>query len=148
MVNVYISHRGNLKGADPKHENKPSYVEEALRYFDCEVDLRFNSIENRFYLGHDLEQYSVNMEWLIKNKDKIWVHCKDFDTLNYLSNTNSELNYFWHENDEYTITSHGFIWTFPGKSVGQKSVIVDLNFSINAGYEQSAFGICSDNLKS
>ena len=23
-------------------------------------------------------------------------------------------NYFWHQNDKFTLTSKGYIWTFPG----------------------------------
>ena len=25
------------------------------------------------------------------------------------------LNYFWHQTDDFTLTSHGYIWTYPGK---------------------------------
>ena len=49
---IYISHRGNLNGINPKQENKPSYIFNALeRSFDVEVDVWF--VKGKFYLGHD-----------------------------------------------------------------------------------------------
>ena len=49
---LYISHRGNLNGINPKQENKPSYILNALeRSFDVEVDIWF--VKGKFYLGHD-----------------------------------------------------------------------------------------------
>jgi hypothetical protein len=27
------------------------------------------------------------------------------------------MNSFWHQEDDYTLTSHGWIWCYPGKTV-------------------------------
>ena len=51
------------------------------------------------------------------------------------------LDYFWHQEDDFTLTSKGFVWTFPGKEVGVKSVLVDLN---GDNVDQECYGICSD----
>jgi hypothetical protein len=142
----YISHRGNLNGRIPQYENKPEYIESAIKKgFDVEVDLRF--INGKFYLGHDLPENEINLKWLNKNSKNLWVHCKDLDTLYFLTNKNSKLNYFWHQNDFYTLTSKNYIWTFPEKPITSKSVIVlhdlDLNGLLKAKKE-NCFGVCSD----
>jgi hypothetical protein len=59
MVIKFISHRGNLHGPDPKLENKPPHIIEALNIgFDVEVDVFFRN--KKFYLGHDHPQYEVS----------------------------------------------------------------------------------------
>ena len=106
MNKLLISHRGNLRGPNPDYENNPEHiVKNVLPNFDCEVDLRFDSHNNTFYLGHDFNQYEIDFSWLENFSKKLWIHCKDFDSLDYLCRSSSELNYFWHENDSFTITS-------------------------------------------
>jgi hypothetical protein len=51
---------------------------------------------------------------------------------------------FFHNNDDYTLTSEGFIWAYPGK-MGEKKTIAVMpadNFDIS-NYE----GVCSDNIE-
>ena len=51
-------------------------------------------------------------------------------------------HYFWHQNDDYTITSKGFIWTYPGKKLLPQSICV-LPEIVN--YKTiDCLGICSD----
>ena len=38
---ILISHRGNLNGPQPENENKPEYVEIALKNFNVEIDVFF-----------------------------------------------------------------------------------------------------------
>jgi hypothetical protein len=52
----------------------------------------------------------------------VWWHCKNFAALDKLQGSN--LNYFWHQEDDHTLTSKGFIWTYPGKEIGINNVIV------------------------
>ena len=33
-------------------------------------------------------------------------------------------NYFWHQNDDYTITSKGYIWAYPGKKLNKNAIYV------------------------
>ena len=132
-----ISHRGNLNGTQKERENSPSYINEALdRGFDVEVDVRFKN--NKFFLGHDIDQYEINTEFL--ENEKIWCHAKTTDALIALEKTNA--HYFWHQEDDYTITSKGYIWTYPGKKLFSKSICV-LPEKFN--YEKiKCKGICSD----
>lgn len=143
-----ISHRGNLKGVNPIRENSIDYIEEAIAEgFDVEIDLRVENTE--CYLGHDNPQYFLTMEWLRKYKDVLWIHCKNLNALEKLSNSSVKFNYFWHQEDDYTLTSRNYIWTYPGKSYTSKSVIVmpEWNKNLDEFVDLKAyycFGICSD----
>lgn len=143
-----IAHRGNINGPDPINENKPSQIENAiLNGFDVEIDIRFNPSENKFFLGHDEPQYEIDWKWLIEREPFLWVHCKDINSLYELSQVN--MNYFWHQNDDFTLTSKGIIWTYPGKQITKNSVIVmpELNTNIHELINLKSlecYGICSD----
>ncbi len=145
MEYLLISHRGNLKGSNSDLENNPKYIEEeVLPTYNCEVDLRFNEDENSLYLGHDSFQYKINFSWLAKNHEKLWIHCKDFESLNFLSRNENKnkFNYFWHENDSFTLTSQGYIWTFPNSTFyDNKSINVNIGQELSHG---EYYGICSD----
>jgi hypothetical protein len=64
-----------------------------------------------------------------------------------MSVNTSGYNYFWHQEDDYTLTSKNFIWTYPGKEYKSKSVIVMPewgNMSYDALRNVECYGICSD----
>ena len=139
-----ISHRGNLDGAEKDIENTTFAIEKAINNgFDCEVDLWIN--EKSIYLGHDKPQYKIELSFLNEFRDKLWIHCKNFEALVYMQNINQDFNYFWHENDRFTITSKGYFWTYPDNKYSENSVIVNLDK--NLILESNCFGICSDYVK-
>lgn len=116
-----IAHRGLLDGPDVALENHPIIIELAISLgYDVEIDLRYEN--NTFYLGHDIAQYEISEEWLHERKNYLWIHCKDVAALLKIKST--DLNYFWHENDTCTLTSHGYIWAYPGKQPIEGSVAV------------------------
>jgi hypothetical protein len=138
-----ISHRGNLTGPNIERENTISYVEEALNdNYSCEVDLWLAN--NTLFFGHDEPQYLVPKGFLEHNKDLLWIHCKNLNALDYLTKNNLGLNFFWHQNDDFTLTSKGFIWTFPGKPTVQKSVLVNLGKPSSELISLDISGLCSD----
>ncbi len=139
-----ISHRGNTTGADLDTENNPEHINNVVKDYDCEIDLRYREKDSQFFLGHNDYQYKIDFDWLISLKDRLWIHCKDFNSLNILSEETNDLNFFWHDSDDFTLTSKGIIWTYPGKEIGNNSVIVikDLN-EIN----KNCYGICSDSVE-
>ena len=124
----FISHRGNLNGPEKSHENSPSRVDHVLNLgFDCEIDLWAEvSVEEEvnFSLGHDEPQYLLTNDWLAERQNKLWIHCKNFVALSELPRLKRNLNFFWHENDAYTLTSHGFIWVYPGNIVPSNGIFV------------------------
>tara|TARA_B110000037_G_scaffold25201_1_gene29507 strand:- start:133 stop:576 length:444 start_codon:yes stop_codon:yes gene_type:complete len=133
----FISHRGNLFGPKPKMENKPDYVRNALRLnFDVEIDVFFK--DKKFYLGHDKPLYEVKKKFL-ENK-KIWCHAKTLETLSELKRINC--HYFWHQQDDVTLTSKGYLWTYPGKKLFSKSICVLPEIKPYKKY--NCYGVCSD----
>ena len=135
---IRIAHRGNVDG--PSHqENRPSYLREAIdRGYDIELDLW--KVNNILWLGHDAPQYPIPEDFLIEVGHAAWIHCKNLEALDYLVNHLPQLNFFWHQEDSYTLTSQGYIWAYPGMPVTSKSIIVDLD---NSG-SHDVLGVCSD----
>ena len=138
-VSKLISHRGNINGPDISIENHPTYIEKALNLgFDCEVDIWV--VNKELFLGHDEPMYKTTVDFLSKYAEYLWIHCKNFESLEYL-NKIGEHNYFWHQEDRFTITSKGYIWTYPGNIVGNNSVIVDNEKKVS---DYKCYGVCSD----
>ena len=122
---IYISHRGNVDGPVKDKENNIDHIQKALnKGFEVEVDVRFN--KNKFFLGHDYDQFEVDKEFLLN--DKIWCHAKTTEALIELDKIKA--HYFWHQEDDYTITSRGFIWTYPGKKLFQIAFVYCLSMQI------------------
>ena len=139
---ILISHRGNLNGKNEKFENHPNYIQDAKKKgFDVEIDVWFK--DNNFYLGHDKPNEKIEQDFLLDHKEKLWIHCKNLQGLEVF-NTYDVLNFFWHENDKYTLTSKNFIWTYPEEKTGENSIIVSLDSNVPEG---RYIGICSDNIE-
>ena len=139
---MLISHRGNINGVNLNLENSPTYIDEAIKSgYDVEVDIWY--IGGKFYLGHDLGQYNIELSWLEERLDKLWIHCKNHPALEKLSYTN--LHYFWHDDDDVTITSKGWIWAHPKIKPIPNSIAVlpeRHNWPVD-----TCTGICSDYIK-
>tara|TARA_R110000744_G_scaffold10219_3_gene31937 strand:- start:2586 stop:3008 length:423 start_codon:yes stop_codon:yes gene_type:complete len=132
---ILISHRGNLDGKNIERENSISYIEEALSNgFDVEIDIW--KVSDKYMLGHDEPQYSVNLDFLKNNK--LWCHAKNIDAL-YGMKVN-DVHCFWHQEDDVTLTSKGYLWTYPNKQLTPKSIAVLPEGVI----EEEIAGFCSD----
>jgi hypothetical protein len=143
-----IAHRGNINGPDPENENKPEYIESAIdQGYDVEIDIRYEIFDGHFYLGHDGPQYPITWYWLASKRDNIWIHCKNIEALHRFSSETGGFNYFWHQEDDFTLTSKNYIWTYPGKPYAGKSIIV-MPESEGMDWDQlrisNCYGICSD----
>ena len=133
-----IAHRGNVSGPSLL-ENSIDHINNAIQKgFDVEVDLRF--INREWWVGHDHPQYKIETLDIFP-KERTWWHCKNFDALQQLSTT--DYTYFWHQNDDYTLTSNGYIWTYPEKSTSDRSIIVVLS-PLMIDQIPQCYGICSD----
>jgi|TARA_Y100000310_G_scaffold299665_1_gene334705 hypothetical protein len=134
-----IAHRGNTEGSKPAVENDPAYIGQALNAgFDVEVDVW--SINGNYVLGHDSPDFFVK-ESFLENK-KLWCHAKNLEALKRMLR-NKKVHCFWHEEDKYTITSKGYIWTYPEEDVTSNSVIVIAGWKLDLPYEK-IHGICGD----
>jgi hypothetical protein len=139
---ILVAHRGNISGPNKKKENSPQYIQEALDLkYDVEVDVW---VDDGIWLGHDKPQYKIGLKFLMSNFRHLWIHCKNLEAMDLFSELRL-LNFFWHEEDDFTLTSKNFIWTYPGKRVCNKSVIVVEDARNYKG--QPCFGLCSDFLK-
>ncbi len=142
---ILISHRGNLNGRNPKLENTPQYIEEALKLFDVEIDLRFKS--GSLWLGHDEPDIPVDERWLLKNGDKLWIHCKDIQSILLLKNLDSngeKLNYFGHTQDEFVLTSKNNLFCTPSEELNEDCLLVMPEFFGFKYTNQKIFGVLTD----
>lgn len=138
---ILISHRGNTNGSFESMENSPSYIDLAIhKGFDVEVDVWLK--ENTIWLGHDNPQYMVDFEWFLDRSNKLWIHCKNTDSVVFFQTSKHKFNYFWHQNDTLTLTSLNYIWVYPGKQPIKNSIAVMPEY-----YNDdilNCVGICSD----
>lgn len=138
---VLISHRGNINGRFESYENEPNYIDTAiLKGYDVEVDVWVQN--NVIYLGHDKPQYGVNYEWMKNRIKKMWIHCKNIESIVFFNSVEDKFNFFWHETDTVTLTSKGVIWAYPGNQPILNSISVMPE--INNEDTSMAFGVCSD----
>jgi hypothetical protein len=139
-----IAHRGNLNGIT-KWENKPSYIDKAIQEgFDVEIDVWF--IDNTLYLGHDEPQYEVSFRWFRYRINKIWIHCKNSEAMLFFNRGGYEFNYFWHQEDMFTLTSKNIIWQYPSNIVYPNAIfLMPENFpDLDKEELKNVKGICSD----
>lgn len=144
-MTLIISHRGNLRGREPEFENHPDRIDYCISMyaFDVEIDVWF--YKNNWWLGHDEPKYKINESFLM-GRETLWLHAKNSEALFRLLNNeyiSDYSNIFWHENDQYSITSKGYIWTLNNIKEGTgKSILLSLdgkNRNLNG-----VAGVCSD----
>ena len=52
---------------------------------------------------------------------------------------------FWHQEDDYTLTTKGYIWTYPDRLICSRSIIVCKTPEDTINYSNmDLYGICSD----
>lgn len=123
---IFIAHRALFNGPDELRENHPNQIQAAFNNaFDVEIDVWYKS--GRFFLGHDAPKYEIPTHYLINNK--LWCHAKDEITFLTLASIKPRVHYFWHEKDTYTITSEGYIWSYPEVMFSKDSIIHIINDS-------------------
>ena len=139
---IFIAHRGNTDGKNPKLENGQGYCEEAIEQgFDVEIDVHW--YEGIFWTGHDRPQYRVKTDFL--KKKEVWCHAKDIRVLLELQKI--EAHCFFHQEDDVALTSQGYMWTYPGKELTENSIAV-LPETLHEKWwrhkPENCLGICSD----
>jgi hypothetical protein len=139
----FISHRGNLTGRCDK-ENSPEQITKCLDLgYDVEIDVRV--IGEDYFLGHDEPQYKVHVDFL-KN-DKLWCHAKNREALERMLSVRN-IHCFWHQEDDYTLTSRSMIWVYPGKTLTTNSIAVmpELH-DVSIDDLSACAGVCSDQIQ-
>ena len=115
--------------------------------------MHFKSVQALNYHG-DIWLFLYKIKsWIIifkseKHKENLWIHCKDIVTLHEFSIKTNEYNFFFHDKDDYTLTSKHHIWAYPGKSYTDNTVIVmpewEENVNWNILKSTNCYGICTD----
>jgi len=138
---ILISHRGNIDGKILEIENHPDYIDKAISLgYDVEIDIWM--VNDVFFLGHDEPQYKIEITWVDDRRNKLWVHCKNTEAMEFFNKFNYNINYFWHQNDNIILTSKKFLWVHPGKQPINNSIAV-LPELYNDNIKK-CIGICSD----
>jgi len=143
-----IAHRANINGPCSKKENKKSSIKDCINLgYDVEIDIRL--LDGKLYLGHDIPEVIITKEELREIKNKVWIHCKNLNAFSFFSKIQEEFNYFWHEEDAYTLTSKGYIWAYPGEELSPECICVmpEINSSLNRIKDLRNIcisGICTD----
>lgn len=135
-----ISHRGNTHGSAKKQENNPFFLNKLTeKGYNIEIDVWL--VDGEIFLGHDEPLNKIDIQYL-KN-DNFWCHAKNLEALSLM--LNEGIHCFWHQEDDYTLTSKGYIWTYPNKPICKNSVIVCKNLKETQYYANlDIAGICSD----
>lgn len=137
-----IAHRANLNGPNPEKENQIESILACInRGFDVEIDLWY--FEDDFYLGHDQADYEIDIAFLLRYSNKLWCHCKNLAAFEKLLNY-SEINCFWHQKDDYILTSRKNIWVYPGKKVPENGIVVMPEWDSEKYEKKYIGGICTD----
>ena len=150
---IIYSHRNSLDNYDKyfrkQLENRPNYIDMAImKGFNVEADIRYNN--SKFYLGHDDLQYNIDLLWLIDRRQHLLLHCKDNSSAAELSNCAYKLHYFCHHQDDFTLTSHGFVWQHNlSLPITKKSIIPlitkkDIDNWLKSNNINEIAGVCTD----
>ena len=143
-----IAHRANIGGPSNNNENRICSIKNCISLgFDVEIDIRM--IDKELYLGHDFGENIINIRELKTIKNNLWIHCKNIESITFFNEIDEDFNYFWHEDDSYTLTSKGFIWAFPGEALSNRCICVmpELQHSLNdlkSIKSANIAGICTD----
>lgn len=116
---ILISHRGNIDGRNPQLENGEGYCQAAIDAgYNVEIDVWV--YDGIFWTGHHRPQYRVDTDFFLK--EEVWCHAKDIEALKRLLELGAHC--FFHQNDNVTLTSKGYIWTNPTQPLTEKSICV------------------------
>jgi hypothetical protein len=147
-MKLLIAHRGLMDGPDKNKENHPDQIISAISQgYNCEIDLWCKNCSSgpKYFLGHDEPTYEIEEPFLMDQH--LWIHAKNLDALYMLTSHLSNLNYFWHQEDNFTLTSKGYIWTYPSQPLTTRSIQVMPEWN-DPKFEnldcRIPYGICSD----
>lgn len=137
-----IAHRGNYCGRIKEKENHPSYIAEAISLgYDVEIDVWL--VDGEYFFGHDAPEIKVDLyKNILPIKSNAWFHAKNHAALAALIQLG--LHVFFHDSDEYTITSKGIIWAFTGKPVNELGVAVMPEYTPGFKVPNNCYGVCTD----
>ena len=100
---MIISHRCNTNGPSEKENTIKELLKCVYSGFLVEIDVWI--IDKKIFMGHDNPVEEIDINFLLKYSDKLFIHCKNIESLCYLKQF-KKLCVFGHSNDEFVLTSH------------------------------------------
>ena len=140
-----IAHRGNFEGRNAERENTIPYIEEAIAAgYDVEIDVWL--VNGIWMLGHDFPKEEVSLSFF--ERPQVWTHAKNL--IGYVSlYNNKNVHVFWHDKDDFAITSKGIKWANTGIITHDGIMVMPENNRNICGLIKEKLicplGICSDN---
>lgn len=136
---IFIAHRGNIKGPNPTRENRMDHIFNALEHgYHVEIDVWYE--DKQWWLGHDEPKWKTGTT--IFRDPRVWCHAKNAEALSRLKK-DKRVHCFWQEDDDYTLTSKGYIWCHVGAVLLPNSICVLPEIEYNGDWSK-CYGICSD----
>ena len=140
-----ISNRGNINGENPELENTQRYIQEAInKGYDVKIDLWIK--DGKLHLGTDGPKDPLDIDWLERNRHKIWIHCKSIEVISKFTELDSRggnIHFFWHDGNKISLTNKGYMWCESGEVVPGGIVYQPVDGDMIEGF----YGICSDNIE-
>jgi hypothetical protein len=103
---------------------------------DVEVDIW--AINDFLFLGHDGPEHKVSLDFLTdpSRSSSIWAHCKNIQALYRLQTV---MNCFYHTDEDFVLTSKGFVWKYPEvyHRGNLYAVCIDHGFEFKGEYDGS-----------
>lgn len=116
-----IAHRGRLESCPDEGCNTVNRIFKTLnKNFDIELDVWAYDEKEGLFLGHDEPCEKLSTELIVDYSHHMWLHAKNKGAIEALFRLNYHfpgINFFYHENDSYVLTSQGYIWIYPEVSV-------------------------------
>ena len=140
-MTIFIAHRGNINGPNPKLENTSEYLKAAVDAgYGVEVDIQWD--RGVLYYGHDNPQEAVDEKFITKRD--VFCHAKNVETIPALLMLGC--NVFVHNTDPCVFTSRGQIWCYPGVHVkSDRAIWLDLHKQpLPDTISDKLYGICGD----
>lgn len=139
-----ISNRGNIDGVNFELENTQVYIQEAInRGYDVKIDLWVK--DGKLHLGTNEPTTLLDIDWLERNRHKLWLQCRDIEVISKFTNLDSSghnIHFFWHDNNKVSLTNRGYMWCEPGEIVPGGIVYQPVYCDNIEGF----YGVCSDNI--
>ena len=110
----------NVKDGSDSNSNSELYMPLPLH---ATVKL-FNEDKTSSYFSENNSEFLEETGYQCENLKYLLLHCKNLDALYELMRRPFKYVYFWHQEDDFTLTSNDVIWTYPGKHLTNKSVAV------------------------
>lgn len=139
---IIISNKGNIEGdLTPDTENSPEAIERAITKYGLDVKIDIWVDENlNVFLGEIYGIYPISVEFIINRHYNLWIQCRNLNALSLMSSL-KYVNFFWHEEDTYAVTSKGHIWSYPGVESNSRTILVDNEGNLP---EHFPCGICTN----